>query len=171
MKVVFLDRDGVVNALERRGGNYVSPRFASNFRLLPGVPEAVKKLKSFGYAVVVVTNQPDIARRCMDEVELKQMTERVMKLGVDGVFICPHDNADNCECRKPKAGLLTRYLNSLDALASELWMVGDNATDIIAGRVVGARTILITRASSILEPQADFFCESLVEAVEIITDS
>ena len=143
-KVVFLDRDGVINALVKRGGKMVSPRLFQDFRILEGVTEAIETLCQLDYELVVVTNQPDISRGLMLQTELDQMTEAVYALGVHQVLICPHSDEDACLCRKPKPGLLNQYLESLDYQPTELWMIGDGEVDIQAGTAVGARMIYIT---------------------------
>ena len=107
-KVVFLDRDGVLNALVERDGKMVSPRLFQDFRILDGVSEAIQILRQQNYELVVVTNQPDISRGLMLQTELNQMTEAVLELGVHQVLICPHSDEDACLCRKPKPGLLNQ---------------------------------------------------------------
>jgi D-glycero-D-manno-heptose 1,7-bisphosphate phosphatase len=143
-KVVFLDRDGVLNALVERDGKMVSPRLFKDFRILDGVNDAVAELCRKNFELVVVTNQPDISRGLMMQSELDLMTKAVFALGVHHVFICPHSDEDSCLCRKPKPGLLTQYLDLLDCKPTELWMIGDREVDMQAGTAVGARTIHIT---------------------------
>ena len=143
-KVVFLDRDGVLNALVERDGKMVSPRLFRDFQILDGVSEAIETLCQLNYELVVVTNQPDISRGLMLQDELDQMTQAVLALGVHQVLICPHSDEDACLCRKPKPGLLTQYLESLNNAPTELWMVGDREIDIVAGLAVGAKVAKIT---------------------------
>lgn len=142
-KVVFLDRDGVLNALVERDGKMVSPRLFQDFRILDGVSEAIQILRQQNYELVVVTNQPDISRGLMLQTELNQMTEAVLELGVHQVLICPHSDEDACLCRKPKPGLLNQYLESRDSKPTEIWMIGDREVDIQAGLAVQAKTIQI----------------------------
>ena len=143
-KVVFLDRDGVLNALVERDGKMVSPRLFKDFRILDGVNDAVAELRRQNFELVVVTNQPDISRGLMMQSELELMTKALFALGVHHVLICPHSDEDSCLCRKPKPGLLTQYLDLLDCKPTELWMIGDREVDMQAGIAVGARTIHIT---------------------------
>ena len=145
-KVVFLDRDGVLNVLVERDGKMVSPRLFKDFRILDGVSDAIEKLRRQNYELVVVTNQPDISRGLMLQDELDQMTQAVFALGVHEVLICTHSDEDACLCRKPKPGLLTQYLESLDSEPTEIWMIGDREVDMQAGRAVQARTIQIVTA-------------------------
>ena len=168
-KVVFLDRDGVINALVERDSKMVSPRFFQDFRILEGVPEAIETLRQRKYELVVVTNQPDISRGLMLQSELDQMTEAVLRLGVHQVLICPHSDEDACLCRKPKPGLLTQYLASLNSEPTELWMIGDREVDVEAGSKIGAGVIRIG-----IHPDqatnAKFSCSSLVEAICVIVN-
>jgi len=144
-KVVFLDRDGVLNALVERNGRMVSPRFFKDFLLLDGVKDAIQLLLQQNYKVIVVTNQPDISRGLMLQSELDQMTKTLLALGINQVLICPHSDDDACQCKKPKPGLLTRYLDSLDSEPKAIWMIGDREVDMRAGDAVGAKTIYISQ--------------------------
>ena len=155
-KVVFLDRDGVLNSLVERDGKMVSPRLFQDFRILDGVSDAIETLRQQNYELVVVTNQPDISRGLILQAELDKMTQAVLALGVHQVLICPHSDEDACLCRKPKPGLLTEYLESLDSEPTELWMIGDREVDMQAGLAVQAKTIQIVdtvKASSILHKE------------------
>ncbi|MEI6095816.1 MAG: HAD-IIIA family hydrolase [Gammaproteobacteria bacterium] len=142
-KVIFIDRDGVLNALVKRDGMMVSPRLFQDFRILDGVIDAIQTLRHENYELVVVTNQPDISRGLMIQTELDQMTQAVLNLGVDQVLICPHSDEDACLCRKPKPGLLKHYLETLDSEPTELWIIGDREIDMMAGLEVGAKVIMI----------------------------
>ena len=168
-KVIFLDRDGVLNALVERDGKMVSPRLFKDFQILNGVSEAIETLRQQNYELVVVTNQPDISRGLMLQDELDQMTQAVLALGVHQVLICPHSDEDACLCRKPKPGLLTQYLESLDSKPTELWMIGDREVDVEAGSKIGAGVIRIRNYPG-QATNADFTCSSLVEAICVIVD-
>jgi D-glycero-D-manno-heptose 1,7-bisphosphate phosphatase len=133
----------VINALVERDGKMVSPRLFQDFRILEGVAKAIETLRQQNYELVVVTNQPDISRGLMLQAELDQMTEAVLALGVHQVLICPHSDEDWCLCRKPNPGLLTQFLDSLDSKPTEVWMIGDNETDIEAGCAVEAMVITV----------------------------
>lgn len=151
-----------------RDGKRVSPRTFDEFHILPDVSDAIQKLKTEGYLVVVVSNQPDIARKLMETQELDQMSAQLQTLGVDAIRICPHDGSDECLCRKPKPGLLTSFLDSLVPGPTEIWMVGDSESDIVAGIAVNARTILLTESSPSPGSRAEFSRLTLSEAVEVI---
>src|SRR5215218_5623444 len=106
-RVVFLDRDGVLNKAYPDGGTTRPPMSVAELELLPGVSEALAKLRAAGFVLVVVTNQPDVARgkQTRDAVEAINAKMRA-DLPLLDVFACLHDSADKCHCRKPKPGLL-----------------------------------------------------------------
>lgn len=142
MRAVFLDRDGVINRAVVRDGRPHPPASAAELEVLPGVPEALARLRRAGYQLVVVTNQPDIARgtTTIAAVEAIHASMRAA-LNLDDIRVCRHDDADGCDCRKPKPGLLLRP-PTYDMAASV--MIGDRWRDIEAGRAAGCGvTILV----------------------------
>jgi|LakMenEpi03Aug12_release.lakeMendotaPanAssembly.Ray.scaffolds.fasta_scaffold351068_2 D-glycero-D-manno-heptose 1,7-bisphosphate phosphatase len=166
--IVFLDRDGVINHLVERDGKLVSPRNIGDFKIHNGVFEAILKLKKAGFQIVVVTNQPDISRKKMLQSDLNKMTEKLLDLGIDKIMVCPHSDKDYCHCRKPKPGMLLEHLRSIPNHPRNLWMIGDNASDISTGKSVGAKTILIESGERSMETSANFRSSDLRSAVEII---
>jgi D-glycero-D-manno-heptose 1,7-bisphosphate phosphatase len=141
---VFLDRDGVLNRSVYRDGVPSPPNSLDEFDLLSGVREAVDKLKVAGYVLVVVTNQPDIARGTQSASVVDAMNEVVQReLGIDAVLVCPHDDVDDCECRKPKPGLLLQAMERFDIDRDRSFMVGDRWRDVAAGRAAGCRTVQV----------------------------
>jgi D-glycero-D-manno-heptose 1,7-bisphosphate phosphatase len=164
-KAVFLDRDGVINAAVVRHGRPYPPSSVDEVEILPGVPEALARLREAGYAVVVVTNQPDIARgkTTPEAVEAIHASMRAT-LGLDDIRVCPHDDGDACVCRKPKPGLLLRA--PLYDLSRSV-MVGDRWRDIEAGRSAGCGvTILVDYGYDEAIPhEPDARVGSLAEAV------
>jgi D-glycero-D-manno-heptose 1,7-bisphosphate phosphatase len=139
---VFLDRDGVINRALVREGKPYPPSSPDELEILAGVPEALQRLSAAGYALVVVTNQPDIARGSTSMAAVERINARLRALlPLDEIRVCPHDDADRCVCRKPKPGLLLQE-PSHDMAASV--MVGDRWRDIEAGRAAGCGvTILV----------------------------
>ena len=104
---VFLDRDGVINEVVFRNGKPASPRTMEEFEFSPSVHESLQRLSSVGLRLFVVTNQPDVARRLISLSVLQQMNNRILTtLPITRVLVCPHDDADACDCRKPKPGML-----------------------------------------------------------------
>ena len=146
---VFLDRDGVLNQTIVRDGVPHPPAHVSACVLLPGVREACERLRSAGYLLFVVTNQPDVARgdQCREHVEgINAWLQST--LSVQQVLTCYHDNADQCACRKPKPGMLFEAARAWDVALSASVMVGDRWSDVEAGRAAGCKSILIERAYS-----------------------
>lgn len=157
-RAAFLDRDGVINPLvhHRDSGIINSPSTLAQFRLFPGAAAAVKRLNRLGLKVVVVSNQPGVARRHFSPSILSAMTrkmERLLARGgalLDAVYYCPHHPggrgrryAIRCGCRKPKPGLLTRAAGDLNIDLRKSFMIGDSLTDIQAGHAAGCTTILL----------------------------
>lgn len=141
-RAVFLDRDGVLNQLVLRGDKYLSPQRMEDFMLFPWTKEALEMFASAGFVLVVVTNQPDIARGFMNIAELEKMHASLRdNTPIEHIYVCPHDSVDRCTCRKPRPGLLLKATQELGLDASVSWVVGDRSTDIEAGRNVGAQLI------------------------------
>jgi D-glycero-D-manno-heptose 1,7-bisphosphate phosphatase len=166
-RAVFLDRDGVINrALVRHGAPH-PPQSINELEILPGVGRALDLLKQTGYSLVVVTNQPDVARgrQRREVVEAINNTLRE-RLPIDEFRVCYHDDVDDCVCRKPRPGLLTRP-PAYDLAASV--MVGDRWRDIEAGRRAGVRaTVLIDHGYGEIAVDPDFRTESLASAADWI---
>jgi D-glycero-D-manno-heptose 1,7-bisphosphate phosphatase len=143
-RAVFLDRDGVLIRSYVRKGIPHPPQTPAGVEILPGVPEALRDLRDAGFALLVVTNQPDVARGTQTRETVEQINKHLMDtLPLDGFYVCYHDTADGCTCRKPAPGMLLRAAgeNGIDLASS--FMVGDRGTDIAAGAAAGCRTILI----------------------------
>ena len=168
---VFLDRDGILNELVLREGAYVSPRRPEDFRIRPGVAEAVARLRGLRLPLLVVTNQPDVGRGLMPRDALQQMSDLLRAaLPIDDLAVCVHDDADGCECRKPKPGLLRELAARWGVDLGQSFMVGDSWRDVGAGRAVGCRTILIASADGD-RAQADTVVHNLDQAVADIDEA
>lgn len=143
-QAIFLDRDGVINSTIIKEGKPFSPRKFEDFKLVDGVKDILERFKARGWLNIIVTNQPDIARGLMKKEELQKMHNLIREnLPVDDIFICPHDDADNCNCRKPKPGMLLEAAKKWDIDLNESFMIGDSWKDIEAGRNAGCTTLLI----------------------------
>jgi len=166
-KAVFLDRDGVINRVVMRKGAPSSPRRLSEFRLRRDAREFVRWLKGRGFAVFVVTNQPDIARGLLDPAELKAMHGKIRKsMPVDDILVCPHDHRDRCRCRKPLPGLITAALRrGIDRKCS--FVIGDGEKDMAAGRSAGCATILL-KAPYNRGASGDFRARNFAEVKKIL---
>jgi D-glycero-D-manno-heptose 1,7-bisphosphate phosphatase len=143
-RAVFLDRDGVLNAAVVRDGHPYPPVSVDEVEILPGVEEACTRLRGAGFDLVVVTNQPDIARGTQTIEAVSRINDALLAaVPLDEVVICPHDDADGCDCRKPKPGMLVAAAQrrGIDLAAS--FMVGDRWRDVEAGRRAGCRVVFV----------------------------
>lgn len=169
---VFLDRDGVLNRARIRDGRPYPPRDVSEAELLPDALAACRQLKAAGAVLVVVTNQPEV-RRGTAEAESVHAINAWLRahLPVDDIGVCLHDDADHCDCRKPKPGLLVQAAadHGLD-LPSSI-MVGDRWRDVGAGQQAGCRTVFIDRNYAERQPESpDLTVSELGDAVPWIIE-
>jgi D-glycero-D-manno-heptose 1,7-bisphosphate phosphatase len=145
-RAVFLDRDGVINRAIVRGGKPFAPRRLEDFRILPGAAAAVASLKAAGLRVIVVTNQPDIGNGRVAAATIDAIHDRLRhEVAVDDIRMCPHGQAAGCACRKPKPGLLAAAARDHAIDLAQSFMVGDRASDMLAGVAAGCYTVFIDR--------------------------
>ena len=148
-KAVFLDRDGVINRMIFSRGKPRAPYKVEDLEYFPGVRKALSQLKSAGFYLVVVTNQPDVTRGWQSLESVEAINRKVIsELGIDAVRVCYHDTPDNCECRKPRPGLLLQAARELDLAVENSYMIGDRYSDIAAGRAAGCTSILVGGGAS-----------------------
>ena len=160
MKAVFLDRDGVINALvyHEDAGIIDAPFTRSQFQLLPRVPKAIRLLNDLALSVAIVSNQPGIAKGYLKPGMLntfeRMMLSRIRAGGgyIDRIYYCLHHPKakvaklrQRCRCRKPEIGLLEQAAADLCVSLDECYMVGDGIPDLLAGSRAGCRTIFIGR--------------------------
>ena len=169
-RAVFLDRDGVVNLAYTRSGKPYPPTDLNELIILSGVKESVKKLKEFGFAVVVITNQPGISNgNSSNEIVNALHKEIALQTGIENFYICPHIEDDNCLCRKPKPGLLFEAAKALNIDLSKSYMVGDRWRDVEAGQTAGCNNFFIDYNYSEKRPSEPFVTvSSLLHAVDLI---
>ncbi len=142
-RAVFLDRDGVITRAVVRDGK-PCPAAEEGLELLPDVPAALVELHDAGFRLVVVTNQPDVARGTLRREVVDRMHARLRSLlPIDDIRTCDHDDEDECECRKPKAGMLEAAAQDAGLSLHDSFMVGDRWRDVEAGRRAGCTTIFI----------------------------
>ncbi len=172
-RVVFLDRDGVLVVPEERDGKGYAVRRAADLRLYPDVVEALARLAAGGYALVVVTNQPDVATGLLPAEELAAMHERLLaELPLAGIRVCPHGQAEGCACRKPRPGLLLAEGEGEPVDYAASWMVGDRDGDVAAGLAAGCRTVFVDRGWRDESGRgADVVAPSVAEAADAILTS
>jgi len=172
-RAVFLDRDGVLSRSLLRDGKPMAPTKVEEFDLLPGVVGAVNRLHAAGFLLVVVTNQPDVTTGVTKREAVLEMHERLYQwLPVDDIKVCYHVEADGCDCRKPKPGMLLEASRERGIDLKSSWMIGDRWRDVAAGKSAGCRTILVECSYAERKAEApDFTVQSLPEAAEIILKS
>lgn len=167
-KAIFLDRDGTVNAPILEKDITRSPRMFSEFAILPGVKDAVREMRSRGYLVFIATNQPEVVRGLVKKEEVEKMHALLkQELELAGIQACFHDNAHNCECRKPKSGMLLDAAKKFDIDLKASFMVGDTWRDVEAGKAAGCTTILVDAPYN-KEVEADHRVSSLMEILPLI---
>jgi D-glycero-D-manno-heptose 1,7-bisphosphate phosphatase len=143
-RAVFLDRDGVINRAIVRGGKPHPPPDLAGLRILPGVREACRSLREAGFLLILVTNQPDIARGTADPKEVSAVHAHLQHyLRLQDVKTCPHDDDADCDCRKPKPGLLQRAARDWNIDLAASYIVGDRWRDVEAGQRAGCRALFI----------------------------
>lgn len=151
-RAVFLDRDGVVNRTFVRDGTTHPPRDLAEFEFLTGVVEATQRLADAGFALVVVTNQPDVARGTQTRAGVEAIHNHVRaELPVLDILSCCHDVGDDCACRKPRPGMLREAARRWNIDCRKSYLVGDRWSDVEAGRSVGCRTVLLETSYSLRE--------------------
>jgi D-glycero-D-manno-heptose 1,7-bisphosphate phosphatase len=172
MKAVFLDRDGTINKLmtNRENPKHVAPWYFSEFEYIDGVHEAIKLFRGCGFALHVVTNQPDVDDGYMTEDTMNQIHLSIIKdLGVESVQAARTRGADNY---KPNPGMITKKLDSHKISRHESWMIGDTWRDVVAGHKAGVNTIYL---GAVYTPPEEFkdimpthMADNLKEAALII---
>ena len=189
-KAVFLDRDGVINAMvyNPEHGIVDSPTNPDQFKLLTGVGKAIKRIKEMGFLAVVVSNQPGIAKgkftlKILEAID-KKMKEKLARCGarLDRIYYCldhpetvKEEYRKNCPCRKPNPGLLLKAAEELKIDLVSSYMIGDGLTDVQAGKRAGCKTILLGRLKcdqckimEDLDAKPDLIASNLSQAVKLI---
>ena len=172
-RAVFLDRDGVLNRAVVRNGRPYPPAGLGELEILPGVADALTRLKGAGFRLVVVSNQPDVARGTTPRAVVEEMNQYLAeRLPFDESRMCFHDAEDDCPCRKPRPGMLLAAAREAGIDLSASFMVGDRWRDMEAGKNAGCKTLFIDYNYDERQPSAfDHRVTSLVEAAEVILTS
>jgi D-glycero-D-manno-heptose 1,7-bisphosphate phosphatase len=146
---VFFDRDGVLNHAPTVDGVARSPRSVGELRIVEGARDLLGRLRDLDYELVIVTNQPDVARGLTTAKDVLAINELLSaSLLIPWVYCCFHDESDRCTCRKPRSGLLRQAASERDLDLSASWLIGDRWIDIAAGSEAGVQTILLHRPYS-----------------------
>lgn len=180
-KVVFLDRDGVIN---KYPGHFQYVCSQKEFRFLPKAKEAIRLLYKAGYKLFVISNQAGVTKKLYSQETLnditKNMLKEIKKAGgkIEKVLYCIHTEEQNCSCRKPKIGLIKRALKSLKGKIDleKSFFVGDSIRDVETGNRAGYKTILVLSGRETIKNKPewkthpDFIAENLSKAADIILD-
>lgn len=183
-RACFLDRDGVLNHLVLRPetGERDGPLGAEEMEAMAGCGRWLAAARDAGYLLVVITNQPAYAKGKTTRERLESAQAKLERqleaqgVTLDGVYSCYHHPTESkvpelaceCECRKPKPGLIQQAADELGIDVSRSWMIGDRQSDILAGKAAGCRTIYVEGGQGPSAPEADFQCSSLGSAVQTI---
>ena len=169
-RVVFLDRDGVINRAIVRDGMPYPPASVEQTEIFPDVAEALALLKRSGMRLAVITNQPDVARGTQTRENVEAINAFLaVKLPLDRFEVCFHGDTENCDCRKPKPGLICSAARALDGDPADGFVVGDRWRDVEAGKAAGCRTVWIDRGYEERLPIGyDYRAMSLMEAAKWI---
>jgi D-glycero-D-manno-heptose 1,7-bisphosphate phosphatase len=155
-RAVFLDRDGVLNEPVIRDGKPYPPDSPETMKISPGAAEALARLKELGFVLLVVSNQPDVGRGSRRTSDVERLNAALAdSLPVDEFFMCYHDDADGCACRKPKPGLLLQAAAKHNVELSASFMIGDRWRDIDAGHAAKCTTLWIDRGYAERTPAAE----------------
>ena len=172
MKVIFLDRDGVIN--QEVGYLHKS----KNFKFIDGIFEACKYFQSLGFKVIVVTNQSGIARGYYQETDFHILTKWMLvqfynqDIDILDVFFCPHGPNSTCTCRKPKPGMFIEARDKYGINMAESWIIGDKETDIDAANAAGVNNTILVRSGHIVDEvntKAKFILDSIKDSIQIVT--
>jgi D-glycero-D-manno-heptose 1,7-bisphosphate phosphatase len=168
-RAVLIDRDGVIlRPVWKKGLKLpTSPVSLEEFEIFPRVTEALALLKEIGFLRVLVTNQPDVRKRLVSPEVWAEMQNRVMNLGFDCAYICPHLTEDNCGCKKPRPGMLLAAAKKWNLDLPSCYMIGDTAADTGAAKAAGSKSILIMAPYN-RGIESDYVAEDLLDAVYLI---
>ena len=143
-RAVFLDRDGVLNRAVVVDGRPHPPASVDEVEIPPGVAEALQRLKDAGFVLIVVSNQPDVARGTTSREVVEGINACLLEhLPVDRFVMCFHDSGDNCDCRKPRPGMLLAGAEESGVELASSYMVGDRWRDVEAGNRAGCTTVFV----------------------------
>jgi len=169
-RAVFLDRDGIINIAYSIEGIPYPPRSIDSTILIDGIKELIDYLDEKGFIIIVVSNQPDVARGIQTKTEIRKITKYLSdKLPkVKEFYYCFHDKDENCSCRKPKIGLLLLASMKYGIDLSKSWMIGDRWKDITAGKNAGCHTIFVDyNRKEELTDKPDFTVKQVGEIIGI----
>lgn len=167
-RAVFLDRDGVLLRPVIENNKPRPPYNRSEFLgLCEGVAEALALCRGLGFLLILISNQPDLAYGNISQTDWDWINSHVLRLQLDDYFICFHGRDEDCDCKKPKPGLILTAVKEWDLDLSRSFIIGDTCSDTEAGRAAGCKTVLI-QTSYNKDVEADFYANSFFEAAVLI---
>lgn len=172
-RAVFLDRDGVlIESVVVDGKPYPAPDVES-VRFVEGAQDLCRSLTDAGYLLICVTNQPDVARGTTKRQTVEAINRFIAgKIGIDRFEVCYHDDADGCDCRKPKPGLIIAAAQELDIDLGRSFMIGDRWKDVEAGKHAGCRTIFVDYSyDEAMRSEPDYRVRQVADAADIILNN
>lgn len=171
-KALFLDRDGVLNKSVVVDGKPYPPKDLNSLELTDGIQDVLKRFKDHGFLLIVVTNQPDVSKGKTTKEKVEEINQYLAnELNLDDVYTCFHDDQHNCNCRKPKPGMLHQANEKYNIDFNNSILVGDRWKDIKAGNEVGCRTIFIDYGyHESGECNPDYIIESPASILKIIEE-
>lgn len=172
-RAIFLDRDGVINLTIIKDGKPYPPKNRESMMIADEVLPALHRLKHAGFLLIVVTNQPDVARGTTEKTIIEDMHDFLRKqLPLDDILVCYHDDSDNCSCRKPKPGLLLQATENYNIDLRQSYMIGDRWRDIDAGQAAGCISIFLKYGYIEKQPDnPDHTASSLTQATDWIINN
>lgn len=188
-QALFLDRDGIVNRMVLYKNEFDSPRHPKDVRLVDGIGQLIRHARQLGYLILVITNQPGVAKGKLTPLLDQRVRQRIRQLLTleeadwDEYYVCPHHpDAKSeiyrviCECRKPKPGLIIEAQKRFQLNLNHCLFLGDTATDVETGKAVGVKTLLYLHSENLPEKveaayqaPADLRFESLLNFIPVLT--
>ena len=171
-RAIFLDRDGVLNKTVIKEKKITSPLNLDELKIVPEAKETLETFKKYGYLLIMVTNQPDIAKNKNTKKNVEEINNFLKNLlNIDDIFVCYHDDKDFCNCRKPKSGMLIEASKKHNIDLSKSFIIGDRWKDVEAGKNVGCKTIFIDfKYKEKLKSMPNYTITNIADAKNIIKE-
>lgn len=170
-KAVFFDRDGIINKAIVKNGKPYSPKNLDEFEFTNGILDCFFLFPK--YHLFIITNQPDVARKKQSKKNIEEINNYICeKLPITRVYCCYHDDKDDCDCRKPKPGMILQAAELFKIDLKKSWVIGDRDKDIEAGISAGCKTIFVdyNYDNDCLKCEPDYIVKSVRQALKLIRD-
>jgi len=170
-RAVFFDRDGVLNKVIIQNGKRYPPANLGEVVIFPNAGSTLFSLEEEGFFLIGITNQPDVARGKQNRKIVESINDFLLcRLPLKEIFVCYHDDVDNCNCRKPKPDLILQAAKKYKINLAQSYMIGDRWKDIVAGKQAGCKTIFIGNEydKSPVNLKPDYSVNNISEIIKII---